>query len=1152
MMNCSSTSSKQGSALVVTILVTSLLLVLVLAFSAQVRLELRSVANSQSIAQARANARLALELGITRLQENAGPDTRVTATAGGPGDSGQTQWTGVWDSAGGDPVWLVSGNAVPTSPLPPAASVKLVSATPRHAEVRAPLVPMGPGPERLGWWVGDEGVKARVDLAGVPTPADSGARLTLSRSAQAPDLPSLGGAWASDINRTRFGASDVSFRRRLADRGSLEQAADGLGIPDVFHDLTVYGEGLPVNVVEGGVKSDLSILLDQSSLDHPMQARSLGASPTLSGSFPAVANPGVFFLSDRIGTGSAIRSGPNMGILWNYGRLWRDVTNNQIELLLPRPVLETDVRTENWFPYTSSGTKAFERDRQHVNSPVMPVLSHLQISLRLRSKLDPDGGVDPVSGNPLYIVQLEIKPVVGLWNPYNVVIGRDYYVVDYLLAPMLKLGIRPPGAVAGTFGAEYETTSWLRLLWHSNRPEIPTPEQPQGGKWVSLFTSMGPAFQPGEVRMFSVDELLEAVDGKVQQMNLRSRYHSTGAFVANLESQTSMANRQVLKVPGGTELWFHDVYMQDSHHPEFPTMFPTINPVATPAWVSLKTGSLGLSRFTGIWNGGDIQQRAAAGDRTVPERILGNVNNRDPVRVEDLISGNHHIGTWSFHLRTTTQMETPEQRIRGWVDTDPRALVGNRKWDGLRASADSTDGWDLLSPWMGGSLNNPSVSDGFGGNRGLLAVGGVGNPAPQTDGSTQYRGYLGASNTPTGGVTHLPVFDVPTSPIVSLGQFQHAKFSRYSFEPGFAFGNSYANPRIPLDRTQVDNFNGETGLTLHDLSYELNRRLWDRYFLSTLAPEYAGGGNSIDTAFAGRLNRLPNPRMLYRPLDGDTTPDALIANAGDRAAEALASRIRVQGAFNVNSLSKTAWKALLSSMVNAELPVVDPLTRILSWESPAGIRFSRFGHVLSPQAYNRGEPGHEGFWQGWRNLSAAELDALAEEIVQEVKARGPFRSMADFVNRTPASPTLAHQRKGALQAALDRTVNRQGTDLPVDLGGRANRPLGTAFSDAFDGESESAGAAGYLLQGDLLQALAPVLTVRSDTFVVRGYAETPGPGGASLRAWCEALVQRDAEFLNPADPAWAQPVEDTLQAVNQRFGRRFKVLSFRWLNEEDL
>ena len=101
--------------------------------------------------------------------------------------------------------------------------------------------------------------------------------------------------------------------------------------------------------------------------------------------------------------------------------------------------------------------------------------------------------------------------------------------------------------------------------------------------------------------------------------------------------------------------------------------------------------------------------------------------------------------------------------------------------------------------------------------------------------------------------------------------------------------------------------------------------------------------------------------MLYHPLDADTTPDELIANAGDRAAEALASRIRVQGAFNVNSLSKTAWKAVLSSMVNAELPVVNPLTRALSWESPEGIRFSRFGHVLSSIPYNRGEPNHSGY-----------------------------------------------------------------------------------------------------------------------------------------------------------------------------------------------
>ena len=55
-------------------------------------------------------------------------------------------------------------------------------------------------------------------------------------------------------------------------------------------------------------------------------------------------------------------------------------------------------------------------------------------------------------------------------------------------------------------------------------------------------------------------------------------------------------------------------------------------------------------------------------------------------------------------------------------------------------------------------------------------------------------------------------------------------------------------------------------------------------------------------------------------------------------------------------------------------------------------------------------------------MPAGRGDLLAEAIVEEVKARGPFRSMAEFVNRK-LNGTADQQRKGALQAALDLTVN---------------------------------------------------------------------------------------------------------------------------------
>jgi hypothetical protein len=178
-----------------------------------------------------------------------------------------------------------------------------------------------------------------------------------------------------------------------------------------------------------------------------------------------------------------------------------------------------------------------------------------------------------------------------------------------------------------------------------------------------------------------------------------------------------------------------------------------------------------------------------------------------------------------------------------------------------------------------------------------------------------------------------------------------------------------------------------------------------------------------------------------------------------------------------------------------------------------------------------------------------ELDALAREIVVEVKSRGPFRSFADFVNRDPDSPDPNHQRKGALQAALDRALN---SSLGEEIGGTASKPAGPQFSEATNSESEASGFAGHLMQGDVLQALAPVMQVRSDYFRIRASGECLDATGKVLaRAICEACVQRGAAYHDPVDPPEAAD-EKLNSALNHRFGRRFRVVSFRWLSPNEI
>ncbi|MCB1132939.1 MAG: hypothetical protein KDN05_17580, partial [Verrucomicrobiae bacterium] len=67
---------------------------------------------------------------------------------------------------------------------------------------------------------------------------------------------------------------------------------------------------------------------------------------------------------------------------------------------------------------------------------------------------------------------------------------------------------------------------------------------------------------------------------------------------------------------------------------------------------------------------------------------------------------------------------------------------------------------------------------------------------------------------------------------------------------------------------------------------------------------------------------------------------------------------------------------------------------------------------------------------------------------------------------------------------------------------------------------------------------------RSDTFTVRGYGEARDASGKVLaRSWCEAVVQRVPTFVDPRDEEHTAMKD--LSPVNERFGRRFEIVSFR-------
>ena len=106
------------------------------------------------------------------------------------------------------------------------------------------------------------------------------------------------------------------------------------------------------------------------------------------------------------------------------------------------------------------------------------------------------------------------------------------------------------------------------------------------------------------------------------------------------------------------------------------------------------------------------------------------------------------------------------------------------------------------------------------------------------------------------------------------------------------------------------------------------------------------------------------------------------------------------------------------------------------------------------------------------------------------------------------------------------------------------------FTEAAEGSSAH-GVPGWIRQADVLRPIAPILSVRDDTFTIRAYGDSrDGNGDIVARAWCEATIQRSRDFVDSADQG--DSIEPPTNAVNEIFGRKYVIKSFRWLNAEEV
>ncbi len=1079
-------SRSSGFALIVTVVLVAFLVLILVGLATFTRVETRVAENTQQLAAARQNALVGLNVAVGQLQRYAGPDQRVTARADLVPGVANPLYTGVWDSTAAGAldratpaVWLASGNEDPASPRAVDATTDLSGASDaivllgvntagaetspsnhvraRRVAITSSSVPGFSDPREVGayaFWVGDEGVKARVDLAppglaSTPSAADA-ARAFASAPRAAVELVERDPGPASAQITQTWGAALFPYStdtiRRVVHTSQLPfYAAPGnttqarAAARARAHDLTTYSAGVIADSAAGGLRRDLTRILS-SDTTGPAGTDFL---------FPALGAVGA----------ASHQSPPAWGRLRHW---WQNPVahTGSISPSLPSP----------------SGSPAV--------APV-PLWTELGLSF-FYEDLSP--AATPGSGP--FRLRFQGFPRVALWNPYNVTLdGQDYELGISSINNVVNLRIE---RAADAAYVRLFTLFGFRFAANSSFAAPPTG---QGERQYLRFRVVVPALAPGEARLFSIAP------------------SDSGALFNN----------------GGTTLRSGDF---PGSYTLFNGSFDAAAPL-TPPFRALAFAN--ESSSAGVTAGGEHQlylRRAALGNPGVPaensipsdtyrfihrlgfgqQGLFGLTGNPGSFDLADAPTSTPHL---RMVIRARKGDVHPSHPQRWLANANPVAPFNGRH----PADGDTHPFYTSAFFFQTNTAPSPDTDDN-------LSVG---------------RNFALPSS---GTANRLPLLEPrPLDPglIQSIAHLQHAPLVDSAHGPLNAVGNSLQPPRIATRaNTSLAAPGGGSVVGAHyDYSRLLNTALWDRYFFSTV-PAGLTDGQVGAAGFA-----LPNHRL--RPL---STNAAALLNVDTAAAQLL-----LAGAFNINSTSEQAWRALLASahglrydpVTGAVVPAADAL------ENP----FSRFHRP-------RGDSSDP--LQGYRELTEDQIAALAASIVAEVRARGPFRSLGDFVNRRLASDVTG--LKGALQAAIDATdasgvASRRLNDrAPFSSDAVGAPPSGHALDlEAYRGvtgtsavlpvSSRSAFAPGHLTQADLLSRIGSTLSARSDTFLVRTYGEAvnPATGAVEGRAWAEAVVQRLPAYVDPALPPQESPAAGS---ENERFGRRFVVVSFRWLGPEDL
>ncbi|WP_233246116.1 hypothetical protein [Coraliomargarita sinensis] len=1244
------------------------------------QVSVRSAAMESSKAQARANAKMALMVALGELQEEMGPDMRISAEAAihdtKPEDEAidgvaQPHWLAVYDSWGN---WL---NASYTPDGKEASQVSAIGDT--YVDKRAPMfrrwlvsmprdlrsnvnsaenlpnmndsvVMVGEGtlgqahaqarPEKVtrayrikaserdvyAWWIGPENHKAKVGLA-----AQEREELSADQWAVGQGVSSEVAIGAID----GFGSLDIGSEE-AAERASRIPNFESLPLVDVeesktkemFFDLTGVSSGILSNTRSGGLKKDLSLLFENSDTSIPQEYSQVNRYEP---------EPSVRPLSKDILEEDAelprrpFSSWPNMR---HYYRMYHE--DNDTEPPKDGRYTEYEVYRELQYPSSSgqpyaqplvpfqtagSGDTKYSNDWWFGENAYkrFPLISKLLIIQSYKAEYV-DADEDPATPDTLEFFHYD-TPIVTFWNPYNVPLiinSRD------LAMSASSRNIWPHRFALYDESGERNSNSRVTRTSESSSP-------------ADLSTLSGDpiVFEPGAFRVFSFrNEVVSSFGTNEGDYTLYEGYDPFGTSAFRAADTTNVNNFD----------WFDVQYDHGAGIRGRPGSGNNTDG-NVPGSLSIKNLVYAKNRYWGRSGIPAYYQVDWFQKSQQHESLLNGSLELIQVATDPL-----NVAYSLFTIKGVNQLDqaapwAEDWRNRNWLFAPPYYYGSGLFMTEVSERRAHTQRLD--SPyWVGfGALSTSKL--------GQLTAG-----DPSTD-----RQWLGGGSTPYERVSAAPLLELPTAPLSSIASFAGMRMTpgyvwfqdlnpdwknwkgfashwhtlpagdiitqynainkMYAYQSGMTgpgIGNSFVHPMIPredvyhyynnsISHVQKTKEMRDNRLERNDLEAEateaydtkayadywdhvllLNDALWDEYFISSIADQTRPWASASDNLQANLEaltagEALPISRYQYYDggLDAAEVQDKL---TGDDAFMKAAEHLRVDGAFNVNSTSVNAWYAVLKGIRERKLFYRNASGNLKEVDVPDDhIALSRFDTPTTDKEMADASSGvtrDDGLsaWSGVRFLDDDQIRLLAEKCVEQVKKRGPFLNFSEFINRRLEDSKLGLM--GALQSAIDYdddspepgSINYRFKDSPLlrispsDLG-----PNEYPTPEAVEG-SRLAGIPGYVVQSDVLKPIANTLQVRDDTFRIRAYGEVLDPKGKVIgRAWCEAVVQRSPDYVDPANQAYeanyvyeGAPPNDTydprwdgefvpnsnLSELNRRFGRRFEIKSFRWLNSDEV